>query len=81
MSEEVILRLKAIAGLCEQGAGYTPHAFSGMFFQCACYAREALLAIEDWEEPCRHFNCETRSGRKKDYLYCYDCETALGDDE
>lgn len=35
------------------------------------------LEIEQFEEPCRHQRCRTVSGRKRDYLYCEDCETAL----
>lgn len=38
--------------------------------------------LESQEEPCRHLNCEMVSGRKRDYLYCNECEEALdgGDD-
>lgn len=36
--------------------------------------------IEEPEEPCYHRSCEMVSGRKRDYLYCRDCDTNLSDD-
>lgn len=32
---------------------------------------------EELESVCRHTNCEMISGRKRDFLYCRDCDTAL----